>query len=75
MEKDNAEDILIRKWLEGELSDEKIKELCNHERYKDYKRIIDATENLSVSEYNIEGLFSKILDQKDSKAKPVKRLK
>ncbi len=75
MEKDNIDEQIIRQWLDGELSKEKIEELGRYDVYKDYKRIIDATNNLSVIEYNDDELFSKIKKENNPKEKPVKRLK
>ncbi len=75
MEKDNIEDKWIRQWLDGELSEQKIEELTNNPVYKDYKRIIDATDNLGVTDYNEDELYFKIKEKSHTKVKPVRHLK
>lgn len=75
MEKDITNGDMIRKWLEGELSQEEMDAIKTSDAYNDYKKIIDATNALNAPEYDIEKEYFKIQSLKSSKKSPVKHLK
>lgn len=71
MRKDLTDETILRQWLEGKLSPEELEQIKNHEAYNDYKRIIDATNNLNVPAYDVDKLFSKIKERKQFAKKPL----
>ncbi|WP_460220415.1 FecR family protein [Psychroserpens sp. MEBiC05023] len=75
MEKDITNGSIIRKWLEGELSEQEISALKTSDTYKDYKKIIDAADALNVPTYDIDQEYIKIQSLKQQKSKPVVKLK
>ena len=75
MKNDITNGEVIRKWLEGELSQEEIEALKSSDVYDDYKKIIDATDNLNAPEYDIEKEYFKIQNLRSEKKSSVRQLK
>ncbi|WP_298893627.1 FecR family protein [uncultured Psychroserpens sp.] len=75
MENDITNGEIIRKWLEGELSQEEIEALKSSNVYDDYKKIIDATNNLNVPDYDIEKEYVKIQQLRTHKKAAAKQIK
>nr|WP_321233962.1 FecR family protein [uncultured Psychroserpens sp.] len=75
MEKDITNGSIIRKWLEGELSQEEMEAIKSSDAYDDYKKIIDTVNVLNVPEYDIDKEYFKIQNLRNKKQKPVKQLK
>ncbi|WP_298901125.1 FecR family protein [uncultured Psychroserpens sp.] len=75
MKNDITNGEIIRKWLDGELSHEEMEALKSSDAYDDYKKIIDATDNLNAPDYDIEKEYFKIQNLKSTKRSSVRQLK
>lgn len=75
MKNDITNGEIIRKWLDGELSQEEIDDLKPSNAYDDYKKIIEASDALHVPDYDIENEYFKIQNSNNTKNSPVRRIK
>jgi len=75
MKNDITNEELLRKWLDGELSQEEIKALESSDVFNDYKKIIEATKALDVPEYDTEREYFKLQSLNETKKTPIKSLK
>ncbi len=72
MEKNNFEETFLAKWVSGELSQSELADFEKHPHYEQYVKINTATQNMSLSDYDIDAAFSNLNEKVN---KPVKKSK
>ncbi len=67
MNKEKINNNFLARWISGELSSKELEEFKKTEDYLVYKKINDASERLSISEYDVENEFKKVQKKINSK--------
>ncbi len=72
MEKQYSDDTFLARWISGELTPKELSEFKKSKDYKNFKRINEGSQNLSVPAYNKNTAFSNLQTDLNKKNKTVK---
>lgn len=75
---EKKDDIFLSRWINGELSDEELREFQAHPEYEHYVKIMAGADALDLKEYDVEATLSAVKtagkNDKKKKSTPVVRL-
>ncbi len=72
MENNNFEETFLAKWISGELTQNQLADFEKHPHYKQYVKISEATQNMSLIEYDIDNALLSLKGKVKTRSKKVK---